>query len=135
MIETKKVELHGSLSNDKCEKYIQDLTAFGWQPTQIVDERYSRYTRHYQILARETSMPNYDILIKYEKMYEDAKSNIKTYESMDISLAIFLFLIFIFPGIIYVHYKRNQKSNIEYDNDQCYEEMKKAVLLAKELNR
>jgi len=41
---------------DDCHNYIQDITAFGWQPTQESTESHGRTIRHYQIMPRELSM-------------------------------------------------------------------------------
>lgn len=116
MIENKKIRLSRSGELEEFIKlfeghynYIQNLTAFGWQQTQTVSERHGRSTHHYCILARETSMEHYDDLRKLENEYEAAKSQIKSYRSMEISTVLLLFLLFIVPGIIYVNYKKCQK--------------------------
>ena len=50
MIETKEIILQGFPTGDKrdrelyakCQSYIKDLTAFGWQPTQETSRRSGR---------------------------------------------------------------------------------------------
>lgn len=135
MIETKKVELRGSPNADKffremyekdC-KYANDLTAFGWQKTEVIQERHGRSTYDYQILAREKDMPNYEKLSSLEKRYELAKSNLRTYSGIDFLTALLLFLLFIVPGVIYVVYKNTKKEEIETNNYKCEQTMKAAV--------
>ena len=87
MIETKEISLFGSQSGDKymreqyekCHGYINDLTAFGWQPTQTASRRSGRSSHSVQIMARETSMPHYNEYRRLEEDYETAKGNIKYY--------------------------------------------------------
>lgn len=141
MIETKQVYLSGWQNGDKytrmlyddCHNYIQDLTAFGWQPTQESTERHGRITSHYQIMARETSMEHYNELRKLESEYELAKSQIKSYSSMKFTTALLLLLIFIVPGVIYIAYKTNQKNSINENNANCHSRMQKAVADARNI--
>lgn len=141
MIETKQVQLFGWPQGDKymvkmynkCHKYIDDLTAFGWQPTQKVTERHGRTNSRYQIMARETSMPNYNELRKCEMAYEDAKSRIKTYSSAEFTTVLLLLLIFIIPGVLYLVFKSSQKSSINENNTMCKIEMQAAINKAKAL--
>ena len=120
MIETKEVRL-----SDK--QYIEDLKVFGWQATQESSRRSGRSTYHYQIMARETTMPHYNDLRRCEIDYESAKDDLKLYDSMEASTVLLLLLLFIFPGIIYIVYKSNQKSNINAHNSNCREKMRRAM--------
>jgi len=105
MIETKQVHLSGWQNGDKymrklydeCHNYIQDMTAFGWQPTQESTERHGRTTSHYQIMARETSMEHYNELRKLESEYESAKSQIKSYNSMEFTTVLLFLVLFTLP--------------------------------------
>jgi hypothetical protein len=141
MIETKQVLLEGSPQGDryyreeynKCQKYIQDLTAFGWQPTQETTERYGRVSHKYQIMARDTTMANYNEYRKLEDYYEAAKSNIKKYNSMEASTVFLLLLLFIIPGVIYITVKTIQKNSINQNNQSNNEIMQKAVTEAKKI--
>ena len=144
MIETKEVILTGSPNYEEkifrdmyyeCKNYINDLTAFGWQPTQETSRRSGRSTHHYQIMARETTMPHYNEYRKFENDYETAKDEIKYYEPMEVSTVFLLLLILIIPGVLYVAYKLAQKASIESDNQQCKARMQKAVLAARNLNK
>lgn len=141
MIETKKVRLSGSQNGDKhmkkeyneCQKYIQDLTAFGWQTTQESHERFGHSTRRYQIMARDMSIEHYNDLIKLENDYETAKSQIKSYSSMEFGIVILLLLLFIIPGVIYIAFKNNQKNAINENNQKCNNRMQQAVTEARKL--
>ncbi len=141
MIETKKISLFGSQSGDKymreqCEKCqgdINDLTAFGWQPTQTASRRSGRSSHSVQIMARETSMPHYNEYRRLEEDYETAKGNIKYYSPMEASTVFLLLLLLIIPGVLYIAFKSNQKSNIEAHNNQCKQQMQKAVSSARSI--
>ena len=141
MIETKEIKLYGSQSGDKymreqyekCKGYINDLTAFGWQPTQTASRRNGRSSYNVQIMARETSMPHYNEYRRLEEDYETAKGNIKYYSPMEASTVFLLLLILIIPGVLYIAFKSNQKYNIEAHNYQCEQQMQKAVTTAKNI--
>ncbi len=126
MIETKEISTYQ-------KDYIQDLTAFGWQPTQETSRRSGRTTHHYQIMARETSMPHYNEYRRLENDYETAKGNLQVYNSMEFTTVLLLLLIFIVPGIIYIAYKTNQKNNIESNNQNCRSQMQKAMSSARNI--
>ena len=141
MIETKEVSLFGSQNGDKymrerynnCHSYINDLTAFGWQPTQETSRRSGRSTHHYQIMARETSMEHYNDYRRLENDYETAKAEIKYYSPMEASTVLLLLLILIIPGVLYIAFKSSQKSSIESHNQQCNARMQKAVSSARSI--
>lgn len=126
MIETKEISTYQ-------KDYIQDLTAFGWQPTQETSRRSVRITHHYQIMARETSMPHYNEYRRLENDYETAKGNLQVYNSMEFTTVLLLLLIFIVPGVIYIAYKTNQKNNIESNNQNCRSQMQKAMAAARNI--
>ncbi len=141
MIETKKVLMIGSYGNkndfrelaNDYKLYVEDLQAFGWQPTEEISERFGRTTSRYQILARQTDMPNYDQYVNLEDRYEDAKSSMKYYESMSFSTAGLLLLLLVVPGILYIAFKISQKKNIKENNERCFNIMKQAVNEAREI--
>lgn len=126
MIETKEIS-----TSEK--DYIQDLTAFGWQPTQETTRRSGRTTSYIQIMARETTMPYYNEYRRLENDYETAKGNIKYYSSMEISTALLLLLLLIIPGVLYIAFKMSQKNRIKTHNDDCKAQMKKAVAEARNI--
>ncbi len=141
MIETKEIGLFGSQSGDrymreqyeKCHGYINDLTAFGWQPTQTASRRSGRSSHSVQIMARETSMPHYNEYRRLEEDYEAAKGDIKYYSSMEFTTVLLLLLLFIIPGVLYIAFKSSQKSNIEAHNNECKAKMQKAVTTARNI--
>jgi len=85
-------------------------------------------------MARETSMEHYNELRKLESEYESAKSQIKSYNSMEFTTVLLLLLIFIIPGVIYIAYKTIQKNSINENNQNCRSRMQKAVTDAKRLS-
>ena len=141
MIETKKVLLLGSPGDkvlgktfQECQNYIKDLTAFGWQTTEVIRESNGfRWSSNYQILARETTMPHYNEYRKLEMDYEDAKKQMKQYNSMEASTVFLLLLLLILPGVIYIAFKSNQKQQIEEHNQRCKISMQKAVYAAQNI--
>ena len=141
MIETKEIGLFGSQSGDrymreqyeKCHGYINDLTAFGWQPTQTASRRSGRSSHSVQIMARETSMSHYNEYRRLEEDYEAAKGDIKYYNSMEFTTVLLLLLLFIIPGVLYIAFKSSQKSNIETHNNECKAKMQKAVTTARNI--
>ena len=141
MIETKQVEIgYPGLRDDYFRKiheegikYVEDLVAFGWQKTQTAEQRHGKTHSNYQILARETTIPNYEQLRKLEVEYETAKGNILTYEKASISTAFLLLLLFILPGVLYIVFKTSKKNSIMNHNQQQKEIMKQCVVDAKKL--
>ena len=141
MIETKQVEIgfpnmqsdyHRGI-REKGTRYVADLTAFGWQKTQTVEERHGRTHSNYQILARDTEMSNYEQYKELEKQYESAKNSMKHYEKASASLAFLLLLCLLIPGILYITFKTIQKSKISDHNDDCIRRMQSAVKAAKNI--
>ncbi len=126
MIETKEISTYQ-------KDYIQDLTAFGWQPTQIISRSRRASTKYFQIMARETSMPHYNEYRRLEENYESAKGNIKYYSSMEFTTVFLLLLIFIIPGVIYIAFKMSQKNEIENHNNQYKLKMQNAISTARSI--
>lgn len=65
---------------------------------------------------------------KLESEYESAKSQIKSYSSMEFTTVLLLLLIFIIPGVIYIAYKTNQKNSINENNEISEVECKQLSL-------
>ena len=141
MIETKQVEIgYPNVKDDYFReiherglRYVEDLLAFGWQKTQTVEQRHGRFNSNYQILARETTMPDYQQLKTLEDQYEAAKENIQHYEKASISTAFLLLLLFILPGVLYIVYKTTKKNSIMANNQEQKEIMKRCVADARRL--
>ncbi len=141
MIETKEIRLEGHQGGDKyqrelydrCHGYIQDMTAFGWQPTQETTRRSGKLHSKYQIMARDTSMEHYNDYRRLEIDYETAKGEFKYYSEMEFLTVLLLLVLFIIPGVLYIVFKNNQKKEIGVHNYRCREKMKKAVDTAKNI--
>ncbi len=141
MIETKEIRVEGSPNGDKdakkeydeFEKEVEDCIAFGWQRTQETTRRSGRLHRRYLIMARETSMPNYQKYCELEEKYQNAKENIKKYQPIDFLTAFALLLILIIPGVIYIYFKMSQKEKIRVNNENCNKIMMDAIKEAKAL--
>ena len=141
MIETKQASIDGIPNGDKyyrkmyeeSMKYIDDLTAFGWQKTQTAVQRHGRTSSNYQIFARETTMPNYEQIKDLEDKYETAKNSFKHYERASISTAFLLLLLFILPGVLYIVYKTTKKNAINDNNQRQKEIMEQSVAEARKL--
>ena len=141
MIETKQVEIGYPNSDfeyfreihERGKRYVEDLIAFGWQKTQTVEERHGRTHSNYQILARDTEMPNYEQYKELEKQYESAKNSMKQYQKASAFLAFVLLLFFLVPGILYITFKTVQKCKISDYNDDCIRKMQRAVKEAKNI--
>lgn len=141
MIETKEIRLEGYQGGDKyqrelyerCRSYIQDMTAFGWQPTQETTRRSGKLHSKYQIMARDTSMEHYNDYRRLEIDYETAKGEFKYYSEMEFLTVLLLLVLFIIPGVLYIVFKNNQKKEIGVHNYKCREKMRKAVETAKNI--
>ena len=126
MIETKEINVHE-------KDHIQDLTAFGWQPTQESSRRSGRTSYNVQIMARETSNPHYNEYRRLEINYEAARGKLKYYDSMEFSTVILLLLLLIIPGVLYITFKLIQKNNIKNHNIMCRQKMRAAIDAARNL--
>ena len=143
MIETRTIKARGSIDGSSWEqevfhsymKYIRDLSAFGWkiQSDNHVNGDYYRTSGFVFLLVRDTNMPNYNRINELEKEYENARSQLKHYNELNIHLAVFLFFIFIIPGIVYVVLK-NKEKKAKYDyNEPFQNKMRKAIIEANSL--
>lgn len=141
MIETKEIILYGTPNGDadqrkrynEIQSYIQDLTSFGWQQTQVTTRRPGRVTYNIQILARDTTIPHYDDYFKLENDYEKAKKTIKPNKPFDLLIFLILLFLFIFPAVLYVVLKIMQNAKINENNQLCDIKMKEAVSSAKNI--
>ena len=143
MIETKLVRIEKIRDEDKesfkrhsnYEKYIADLQCFGWEKKEEITKRSGRIHVNYQVMIRDTDMPNYKEYKKCELEYENAKNQLKTYKKIEVSTALVLLLLFIIPGVIYIYIKSKQKENIEKTNIECQTKMNNSLDLAKKINQ
>ena len=81
----------------------------------------------YVIMERDKNLRNYITLKNLEDAYYKAKNNIKEYKPMNEGLALFLFLLLIIPGIIYVSKKRKEKKFIDANNQKMKKEMARVI--------
>lgn len=126
MIET--IQLYGNRTSEK----VLDAKAFGWQDTQEVScGSRSRHTE--TILARDTNMPNYLEIKKLESEFNTCKSGLKKYEPADPLNCILFFCLLVFPLVIYLIYKSEQKEKIESNNLVLISRMNQLKTRAKEL--
>ncbi len=111
-IETKTV--HGDFS---------DYLKFGWSHTEDSHVRHGPRHSTVHILARDKDMPNYRLIAALDAKYFALKSQLNTYTPMDVGLSIALFLLFIFPFVIYLAYKSSQKKKIDQNNAKIHGQM------------
>lgn len=101
-----------STSKTLIQEKIKHYESFGWELLSINNGDVS--------MTRETQNPVYSDLVKYEfeyeqlyKQLEETRSQIK-YKTFDFSKFIKLFILLIFPSVIYVcDLIKNQKKNKE----------------------
>ena len=133
MIETKEPYV-GTLVRKNEE--IEIRRNFGWK---YVEERHhGRSGGLHILLSRDTEMKNYSKLASLENAYDDRKKRIKVYnkiveEPEDLLILVALFILFIFPLVLYCMYKSNQKREIEENNSKLHKEMNSILEEAKSL--
>ena len=133
MIET--IQLYGNRTSEK----VLDAKAFGWQDTQEV--RCGSRSHHTEtILAtmkqeevKINDLLNYLEIKKLESEFNTCKSGLKKYEPADPLNCILFFCLLVFPLVIYLIYKSEQKEKIESNNLVLISRMNQLKLRAKEL--
>lgn len=105
---------------------------FGWQ---VADKHRSGTKKHHTsyTLARDLGMKNIDKIKLLEEAYFKYKSRIRTYEPANPMICIPLFILLIFPMVLYLIYKKNEKAEIEENNNYCRKAMYDLVQQAKAL--
>ena len=131
MIETKEITL--GFANSEIEvirkiyehqlEHVECLTAFGWQKV----EKATRDGKDYQVITRDTDMSNYEQLKDLEEKYNVARNSVDVYEEPDALIVFFLFLLFVFPGVLYLVKKSKDKKEIALNNQRQKEIMKQCV--------
>ncbi|MDY2913072.1 MAG: hypothetical protein SOV58_00350 [Candidatus Enteromonas sp.] len=127
-IETKEVSLSAN------GRSLATYEAFGWKYTQ--DVHHSRY--RYELLARDKDMPNYRLIKALESKYESLLAQKKTYSPVNeepekILIMVLLFLLFVFPLVIYLVFKSRQKAEYAEHNALLEKEMQKIMKEARAL--
>ena len=116
---------------EKKDKEIKLRKRFGW--VYVKDTHHGRSGSLHIVLQRDKDMKHYGELASLEKEYDECKSHMKYYKKVvdepeDLIIVILLFLLFIFPLIIYLAFKNNQKHSIAEHNAKLESRMK-AILL------
>lgn len=96
----------------------QPYLKFGWQFTTDTIRHSGRFSRTYHILARDMDMKNYLMILKLEKQFFNLEADRKSVPEVDKLLAFVLFLLCIFPGIIYLVVKDSEQNKIRSLNSE-----------------
>lgn len=106
---------------------INDNKLFGYKVVREETIKSGKTDVEYVIMERDKNLRNYITLKNLEDAYYKAKNNIKEYKPMNEGLALFLFLLLIIPGILYVSKKRKEKKFILENNQKMKQEMAKII--------
>lgn len=106
---------------------VDEYLDFGWKHTEDTSVRSGRTSHIKHILARDKDMPNYRLITALEAKYFDLKKQKWTYYPMEPGITLLLFLLLIFPGIIYFGVKSNQKSKVEAHNAKLQKQMNEVL--------
>lgn len=106
---------------------INDNKLFGYRVAREESIGSGKKRIEYVIMERDKNLRNYITLKNLEDAYYKAKNNMKEYKPMNEGLALFLFLLLIIPGIIYVFKKRKEKKAIDANNQKMKQEMARVI--------
>lgn len=106
---------------------INDNKLFGYKVVREETIKSGKMDVEYVIMERDKNLRDYITLKNLEDAYYKAKNNIKEYKPMKEGLALFLFLLLIIPGILYVSKKRKEKKFILKNNQKMKQEMAKII--------
>lgn len=106
---------------------INDNKLFGYKVAREETIKSGKMDVEYVIMERDKNLRDYITLKNLEDAYYKAKNNIKEYKPMKEGLALFLFLLLIIPGILYVSKKRKEKKFILENNQKMKQEMAKII--------
>ena len=132
MIETKEIYV-GTV--DRKNEEVKLRGCFGWE---FVEDRHHGRSGLHILLKRDTEMKNYKKLVALEEEHTKCKSQIRTYkpiidEPEDFLVLFLLFILAIFPLVIYCVYKSNQKKEIAHNNAKLIKRMHEIINEAKVL--
>jgi hypothetical protein len=97
---------------------------FGWKHTEDNSVRSGRHHYTHHVLARDKDMENHDRIANLETKYFQLKLELRTYSPITDSPEMFLLiLLLVFPFVIYLVYKGNQKRSIEENNMKIHQQM------------
>ena len=106
---------------------INDNKLFGYKVAREETVKSGKMDVEYVIMERDKNLRDYITLKNLEDAYYKAKNNIKEYKPMKEGLALFLFLLLIIPGILYVSKKRKEKKFILKKKKKMKQEMAKII--------
>ena len=106
---------------------INDNKLFGYKVVREETIKSGKMDVEYVIMERDKNLRDYITLKNLEDAYYKAKNNIKEYKPIKEGLALFLFLLLIIPGILYVSKKRKEKKFILENNQKMKQEMAKII--------
>ncbi len=106
---------------------VDEYLKFGWSHTEEVRRLSGRSYYSEYILARDKDMQNYKLVKALESKYFDLKNQKKDYTPIDGLWCFIAFACLIFPGIVYVAFKLNQKTRIEAFNADVQSKMDAVV--------
>lgn len=123
-----------------CAWEIEKRRTFGWE----YDANRSNYRegrrlakfsifRRRLTFTRPADIPNREKLNELEAQYEKEEAKREFYVPIDPFNAFLLFLLLIFPGIIYIAVKLSKKSKIEQENALITEAQKNLAAQAKQI--
>ena len=125
-------------TDDKKQEDIKVCECFGWNLVKIESRRVTRLHSYFAIFERDTEMKHYKELVALEEEHTKCKSQIRTYnpivdEPEDFLVLFLLFILAIFPLVIYCVYKSNQKKEIAHNNAKSIKRMHEIINEAKAL--
>ena len=106
---------------------FSDYLKFGWEHTEDASRRHGPHHSTVHVLARDKDTPNYRLIAALEAKYFSLKAQLKSYTPMDVGWSIVLFLLLIFPFVIYAAYKSSQKKKIDENNAKIHSQMNKIL--------
>lgn len=133
MIEKKEIYVG---TTDRKNEEIELRKNFGW--TYVEDTHHGRTHALHIVLQRDPMMKKYKELDSLEKQYDNCKKQLKVYhkiveEPEDLILLVALFLLLIFPLVLYCLYKSKQKERIAINNAGLNLKMKSIIEEAQKL--
>ena len=110
-------------------QHVECMTAFGWRKV----EKVTRGNKDYQILTRDTNMSNYEQLKSLEEKYNAARQNVDVYQKANPFITFLLFILLIFPGVLYLVKKAKEKKAVIANNEKQEEIMKQCISVGRKL--
>lgn len=106
-------------ASDKEQKGI--LEHFCWKKDN------EKSTKSKLVYNRDTEMPYYNEITRYEKKYEEIQKEVIPQYKLHTLLFVFMSLMLIVPGLIYKIVVNNHNARIEEHNNKLYEEMEEIL--------